>query len=251
MSHIATSVKIASMGFKLNPAQEAAVKARAAAKKKVGDLSFKPSDAQRRAILRMETNKTMAELEKALRDEEPAPAPKPVAKNMTEMRKLIAKEMASGKFVMPKTEAKAEAPKPAPKAEAPKAEAPKATSSIGEVPKVPGVVLGLAGMVGSDYSGKKNQVVISHDQLLSTLKYWKGDYMLATDLKQYAGRGDQMNTTMDWKKVPYTKVIEEALLEEKPVGIWKRGNNTYIDLEEKESVLNSPKNKTRQKWLYK
>jgi hypothetical protein len=64
------------MGFKLNPAQEAAVKARAAAKKKVGDLSFKPSDAQRRAILRMETNKTMAELEKSLRDEEPAPAPK-------------------------------------------------------------------------------------------------------------------------------------------------------------------------------
>jgi len=94
MSNIATSAKIASMGFKLNPAQEAAVKARAAAKKKVGDLSFKPSDAQKRAILRMETNKTMAELEKSLRDEEPAPAPK--ADPVAEMRaKKIAESKAS------------------------------------------------------------------------------------------------------------------------------------------------------------
>jgi hypothetical protein len=114
-----------------------------------------------------------------------------------------------------------------------------------EEAKTSGKVLALAKMQGKDYSGQNKAVVISHDDLVATMNHWKGDYMLSQGLKQVPGRHGQINTLMDWKKVPYTEVIEEALLEEHPVAVYKRGNNTYIDLDSTEEMLNRPRNKER------
>jgi hypothetical protein len=135
MPHIGTTIGLGKMGFKLSPAQEKAKEAMEKAKAKKAEapkhtdefsMFSTPELKQRLSELEKEVkgayksdhdmNVQYQEMKEALaKREKKADAPK----NMTEMRALIAKEMASGKFVMPKTESK---PTPTPKAEAPKSE---------------------------------------------------------------------------------------------------------------------------------
>jgi hypothetical protein len=68
MSNIGTTIGLGKMGMK--PTAGQVVKAQAAAKKKIGDLSYKPSDAQKKAIL-------AAALKNVMKGEEKKEEPKP------------------------------------------------------------------------------------------------------------------------------------------------------------------------------
>jgi DNA-binding NarL/FixJ family response regulator len=70
MSNIGTTIGLGKMGMK--PTAGQVVKAQAAAKKKIGDLSYKPSDAQKKAILAAALKNVMKGEEK----KEPAPKAK-------------------------------------------------------------------------------------------------------------------------------------------------------------------------------
>jgi hypothetical protein len=77
MSNIGTSVALSKMGLK--PTAVQFLKAQASAKKKIGDLSFKPSDSQKKSILMNALRNVINEDEgkKPASAPAPAPAPKP------------------------------------------------------------------------------------------------------------------------------------------------------------------------------
>lgn len=229
MSNINTSLALGTMGFKVTRQQE--FQARVAAKKKIGDLSYKPSDAQKRAIfaselkkaeaeppkpvklneaqkkaIRNKTDKTMEDLEKSLRSEEPEPAPAPAPKP------------------------KAEAPKPAPKAEA----------SSGRILSD-----------GSLENGQTKATIISHDDAIATMKDQHPKYtyhMETNELKNVPGYAGKVAARTVYKLATPAEVIEKCLIDEEPVAFWRRNLQVYIGFNRTQKELNSPKNIAKQKW---
>jgi hypothetical protein len=123
----------------------------------------------------------------------------------------------------------------------PKQEAPKPPKPVASAPpSSPGRVLALGKMGGAEFQGISKAVLISHQDAVATLNFWKGTVKMESGMKAGQPSGSRSPTLIVYSDTPYKEAIKKLEEEEGYVKVWKRGNNTYFEGNHKKTEKSNP-----------